>query len=521
MLASCKILIHCLLFVTFFLGMGGPLTWGASVMSENKVPGQVESKARRLMHGLKKKGFEVSRGYFKLWAVEDCQYTFDKMGTCYGNNPAAPYVIATLPAWPEEFVDPVYSNIWGPSHPGYHDVYRFDPREAIVIIGQLPPPASYFSEQTWLFTREGTYDENDSRYQEIEEEVGDFVQVFFQQVPSDPPERYVAFSSLSNIVNNVVIERQSGSAFSQIRYFIITPDKFMDEAVRKSLRNISVAEEDVFTEQIPSDMNVGLGQSADDFTTWIRYAHPVDDIAADIWRDKLPMVVLRVRDTRWDWWPRTYPPVELEERSAVDEEYLEPDLEGLLEAVAERWEQPCDEAGCTDRVESFQDLQTAPIWLVGPLCNEHNQDCLGDNWDAAYQLLLPKSLDDGEIYAVAGTLGTETGNATYVGLSINQMSLFQGVMNIPNEHLKGTAAGYSEEVDNTDKLFLVYFTRDCSGLQDITDDHCVEIPTTLIPEGDSIVVGVRDYIMPGTQRAPDSALVLPSRALRLQWPSND
>ena len=107
----------------------------------------------------------------------------------------------------------------------------------------MPPPAAYFSEQTWLFTREGTYDENDSRYQEIEEEVGDFVHVFFQQVPYSYPERYVAFSSLSNIVNNVVIERQSGSAFDQIRYFVITPDKFMDKAVRKSLRNISVAKE--------------------------------------------------------------------------------------------------------------------------------------------------------------------------------------------------------------------------------------------------------------------------------------
>jgi hypothetical protein len=40
----------------------------------------------------------------------------------------------------------------------------------------------------------------------------------------------------------------------------------------------------------------------------------------------------------------------------------------------------------------------------------------------------------------------------------------------------------------------------------------------MIPEGDSIVVGVRDYIKPDTQRAPDSALVLPSRALRLQRP---
>ena len=93
-------------------------------------------------------------------------------------------------------------------------------------------------------------------------------------------------------------------------------------------------------------------------------------------------------------------------------------------------------------------------------------------------------------------------------------------MNIPNEKLKGTANGYSAVVNNTDKLYLVYLTRDCSGLQDLTDNHCFEITTTMIPEGegDHMVVGVRDYIKPGTQRGPDSSLVLPSRALQLVRP---
>jgi len=507
----------CLLFVVILLYASAASAGGGNVMSKNKIPGQVESKARRLMHDLKKQGFEVSRGYFKLWTIEQCDYTFQRMGMCYGNNPAAPYVTFAVPPWPEEFVDPVTSTIWGPSKPGYIDVYRFDPREAIVILGQLPPQASYFSEMTYLFTRQGTFDVNDERYIEIHESVGDLVHVFFQQAPPKP-ERYVAISSLSNPNNNVVIERKSGSAFDQIRYFIITPDKFMDKAVRQAFSDISVRDEDVFTEPIPEDMNIGLDEDADDFFTFFRYAHADDKILADAWREKLPLVVLRVRDTRPNRQPETYPPVEFEERSAVDEYWLQPDLGSLLEAVAQRWGQPCAEAGCADRAESFIDIQTAPVYLQGPLCNEHNQNCIGDNWDPAYQLLLPRSLDNGEIYAVAGTLGTETGNATYVGLSINQRSRFKGILNIANEKLKGSATGYSTGVNNTDKLFLVYFTRDCSGLEEITDNHCVEIPTTLIPEGDSFVTAVRDYIRPGTQRGPDSALVLPSKVLQLERP---
>ncbi len=123
----------CLFFAAALLFAAAGSASGDSAMSMNKVPGQVESTARHLMHDLKKQGFEVMRGYFKLWGKEDCQYTAAKMGVCYGNNPAAPYVTTTVPPWPEEFVDAVTGNIWGESLAGYHDIYRFDPREAIVL----------------------------------------------------------------------------------------------------------------------------------------------------------------------------------------------------------------------------------------------------------------------------------------------------------------------------------------------------------------------------------------------------
>ena len=223
-------MLVCLLFVAALLITAGESARAGSIMPENKMTGRVESQARRLMHDLKKQGFEVSRGYFKLWTIDDCAYTVDRMGLCYGNNPAAPYVVFAVPPWPEEFVD-LDSNVWGPSHRGYNDVYRLDPREAIVILGQLPPPGSYFSEQTWLFTRQGTYDP--TRYQDIAESVPFLLPLLFAEVP-DNPQRMQLFASLSNPNNNVVIERQSGAAFNQVRYFIITPDQFMDKAVRNA-----------------------------------------------------------------------------------------------------------------------------------------------------------------------------------------------------------------------------------------------------------------------------------------------
>ena len=77
-----------------------------SVMPENTAPGAVESVARRLIDQLEKQGYEVARGYFKLYTKEDCGASYDVMGTCFGNNPAAPYVMPVVPSWPDEWVDP-------------------------------------------------------------------------------------------------------------------------------------------------------------------------------------------------------------------------------------------------------------------------------------------------------------------------------------------------------------------------------------------------------------------------------
>jgi hypothetical protein len=522
----------CLLFVAALFFAFAASARGDSVMSKNKVPGRVESKARLLMQALENQGFEVSRGFFKLYTVpDDCAYTYSIMHSCYANNPAAPYVTLAVPPWPEEFTDDM-SNLWGPLPDGYEDIFRFDPGDAIVILGKLPPPAAYFSVQTYLFSREGTIDtsENNQTYQSIAKDMPDLLSFLFAYVPGETPDdtpfpRFQSFSMLSNPINNVVIERQSHTAFNQIRYFIITPDMLMNDAVRDALAGISVKEEEIFTEPIPSDMKIGLDKASDSFTTIIRYSRPVDGgkpgTASYTWRNDLPIVALRVRNTRSDYVPERYPQFDLndlEGRTGVNELGLGDDLGSLLYAVSRRWGQSCANIDCSDRSERFQDMQTPPISVVGPLCRSAGENCLGDNWDTAYQIYGPKPLDSGEIYAVAGTLGTETGNATYVGFGINYAEIFLGAANLSDKDLKGTAKSYRGQVNNTGKFYLYYLTRDCSGLEDLTGGNCLELTDEIIPSGGHFSLIIRDYIVPGTQRGPDSQLVLPSRVLLLQRP---
>lgn len=124
----------------------------------------------------------------------------------------------------------------------------------------------------------------------------------------------------------------SGVVWDQVFCFVITPDQTMDGAVRQALAKIGIPDEHVFTEPIPSDMNTGLDEESDDFLTVLRYAMPDDGGAegtrSNAWRERLPLVVLRIRDTRSAHKPKTYPPVEFEARfgTSPPEIDLKPDL---------------------------------------------------------------------------------------------------------------------------------------------------------------------------------------------------
>jgi len=525
-ISSRRTLIH-LLFVLSVVFLGAvPAASADRAAPEGSGPvreGQIDG---RLKAELLKQGFEVKEGYFKLWTIEDCPDSFAVMGTCFFNNPAAPYVLPVVPYWPDEFVDPATVGVTGKTRPGYGTTFRFDPNEAIVIYGFLPPEAAYFGQQSYLFTRKGTFDTDSDTYNFIRLIGG--TAVFFHTVPANP-ERVVVFSSLSDSNNNVVIERQSGSVWNQLRYFIITPDQGMDAQVRQVLHGLSVADQDVFTEGIPSNMQIGLDADADDFLTGLRYSMPADGgtkgTPSDKWRRNPTMRVLRIRDARPDPPVQPYPAWEddsPEQRTAVPEAYLSADLANLVYTVSETWGQACDDPNCSTRAASFIDTQSWPFNLVGPKCDNIGMDCLGDTQDASYQFRAGFTFDNDEVYAVVGTLGTATGNATYVSLGVNNFRLRLGAENVDGTRLVGSATpDFYPGVNNLDKFYVYYFTRHCEGLEDLTHGFCASVEDTelVIPPGDKASLVERDYLKVGTRRGPDSTLTLHSIVLRLQRPA--
>jgi len=471
----------------------------------NVVPAEIESLAQAVTRDLTGQGYEVARGYFELFTIEDCDYAIRVIGTCAGNNPVAPYAIPVVPTWGDEYVDPATTNLFGPTAARYSASWRFDPREAVLVIGRLPPPARYFSYETYQFTHVGQIDTTSPPYQ------------FLSQFPATLPTffglsqsgRVLSLASISDSINNVVIDRQSGASFGEDRVIISTPDQGMDAALRASLARAGVPAPHVFTEPIPSTTTtLGVGAAADDFFTLIRYSMPANSEQGNTWREQLPLVLLRVRSRDSVRPAKPYPPFVLAgTRTSEDETGLAADLDALKENVRAAWGLPpgASPPQLSDRMLDTQ--RSVPINLSGPRCIENTMNCLADNWDTSYMATfnLPLESQGGRIlYAIVGTLGTRTGNATYSALSVNYARVLKGLLNVSDPDLERSQASFPQgptPFKNGEKLFLWYVGRSCER---VTGGNCTAIPESSVPLNEPIKMILRNYVHPGTPRGPNT-----------------
>jgi hypothetical protein len=519
---------------------------------------------QRFVRELRSNGLEVSVGYPRLYTQADCADSYAVFRNCFGNNPASPYLMPIVKPWPEEYVDPAMKDGFGKTRPGYSATYRLDPREAIIVFGRMPPPAKYMGLQTWMFgtkwaRRIAPWDEIACVF--YASQANEMTQYFFTTFPPfsnpthcftrpDAEGRVISFSSINNTINNVVMRKQSGDPWGEIRYFVITPDRRTDGAVRAALRGLGVDEGEIFTEEIPESFQdpdyepgfpfgqspvvgpLGLDQDAVDFTTAIRYAMPENESRANAWLKSLPLTVLRVRRPSWGPDPEPYGPREADVRTGEDELILQDDFLDLIKAVKGRaasqgWmlesgEEPGEELG----IEMIDIVRK--LGQFGSACREIGMNCLGDGQDASYFFARPRELDTGKIYAAVGTLATETGNATYVGLSVNDASLLKGAFNVDHRKLKGSADSYHSEVAKPATLnnfFVHFFARDCDAIADLTYGECTTVTPDMIPlagdysaPGDRELHGwfsmaVRSYVKPGSERGPDPSKQLAPHAL--------
>jgi hypothetical protein len=129
--------------------------------------------------------------------------------------------------------------------------YRFDRREALVVLAEMPPPASYFGIATNLFTRQDVRNDNDPIFQKLAP-LPLLPDILFSASPN--PSRRMILASLGNTTNNVVMAGVNGPPWGQQRYFVITPDEDMADEIIAALARAGVDAKDVFTEPVSPNL---------------------------------------------------------------------------------------------------------------------------------------------------------------------------------------------------------------------------------------------------------------------------
>jgi len=507
----------------------------------NRLPASLEMTVQDFQGAVLQEGYEVARGYWTLWGTDDCKLPLQSVGFCYGNNPTAPYVLAIVPPWKNEFVDRSLQHALVQGQRGMAANYRLGEREALVIFAQMPPPARYFGMGTNVFTRQAALNKSDPVYVKLDTPLSQgLLGIIFGASPN--PDRMMMIATVGDTINNVMIENQSAGVWGQPRYFVITADEQMAKAMTEALQKAGVDQSLVFTEPAgfvdpddatkPQLLRLGYGPEADDFITYIRYSMPNDPVLGDKWREQLPLTILRVRDPNGGKAQEAFKIPQYEAKSAnFDETALQDDLNNLVTAVKAYWRQD----GVSGRPDAgaieFRSL-TRWVDLVGQHCLGYDgppptdpaenitlprgpMNCLGDNQDDEPQISGGTyQLDNGQVIAVVGTLGTETGNATYTSLSVNWFPELVGVLNADDPILERSAEKFKGALSDPElykKFYVYYFARDCSGLY----PFCQEVTRKLVPLGDTIKVVQRNYINPGSMRGPDPFKVLDPFSIEL------
>jgi len=472
----------------------------------NRLPTALERMVGLLRTDLNANGFAVARGYWTLWGVNECKYPLQTIGYCYGNNPTAPYVLAMVPPWQDEYVDQKFHHIIDEPQRNMSATYRLDQHEALIIVAQLPPEARYFGIGTNVFTREIPFNSADPIIPRVPDPL--LRSILFGASPD--PSRRMLVSSIGNSTNNVVIKDQTGqSPWNRPAYFVITSDSTLAAEMTAALEQAGASSSDIFTEPVaPELVKLGLDRSADDLFTYIRYSIPADKEAGEQWRQTLPLTILRVRDVSSRHYNNPLPIPAYTVRKANFNEITElaNDFTDIQAAVRTAWGQSESEAPVLPFFSAYKYLDLIGQHCLGygypdPKVKRGPMDCLGDTQDADYQISQSVQIDNGQVIAVIGTLSTETGNATYTSLSVNWFPELVGVMNIDDTDLKGTAASFATA--NSGLFYVFYVARDCTGLT-----NCREISTKLVPTGAIIKFIQRNYINPGSTNGPDPAMIL-------------
>jgi hypothetical protein len=471
---------------------------------------------------LSSRNYTVVQGNVFLMVNSECPKFVAIFDSCFGNNPAAPYIIPQ-PSIERSYVDPYYAvqlNTPGPD--GLTNIiYRLGDNDALVTIISYPPKAAYLGYQSYVFTRE----------------ISNYAGITPPRPPtvSPDPNRYEIFGSIGNDVNSVIVENQYGSApwGGAVVLYITTPNQNLAKALMANARRHGINPKSIFVEPVGSNVLTGNDASADDLVTLMRYAVPESTSAAAEWQNALSRNILVYKVTNTDIAVSRFGANQYTARvTNTDETGLTTALQqlaALLQTYLADTQTPTDTAASHQTEATVEDDANGipTSGLVGSACIADGVNCEGDNQDTStYATLINDVLLLGpeETAFIAGVNHSveSVNNNHYVSVDIYNASNSSGVagasqtnpiaVGFDSGFLTGsaqqvlTALGITipsedtELTENISKLYVTFIARNCNN-STIAAAHayCIDLMgSSLIPLEDPISIIERSYVVPGT-----------------------
>lgn len=470
--------------------------------------------------GLNADGYKSAQGNAFLMTNNECPEFVQVFDSCFGQNPAAPYVIPQPPV-EDSYVDPAYAAPFNTPGPDGETnvIYRLGNQDALITIMSYPPKAAYFGYQSYVFTSET------SNYTGITPPRSRTV--------SPDPARYELFGSLGNDINNVITENQYVTPWGgTIVMYITTPNRSLAEALIANANSHGINPESIFVEPVGSNVITGNGSVADDMITLMRYAVPESSSAGDAWINQLSHNVLVYKVSRADipvnrfganqYTPHTVNQVE----NTTSLSSAQQQLAALLQTYLATAQSPLPATYGASMATCQVNAGGVPTsGLVGSYCIYYGVDCEGDNQDTStYAILTLKTLGLDETAFIVGVdhSALNLNNNRYTSVDIYNAINSSGVasssqtnppvVGFDSGNLTGSAQAVLQALGiaippsdtdlraNLSSLYVSFIARNCNNPTiAAASPYCINLQGfSLIPPLHPITITERSYIMPGT-----------------------
>jgi hypothetical protein len=470
--------------------------------------------------------YNVVQGSVFLMTNDECPEFVAIFNSCFGQNPASPYIIPQPPI-DASYVDPYYAtglNTKGPHNQTTNIIYRLGDQDALVTIISYPPRAAYLGYVSYVFTREA------SDYAGIPPPAPPLT-----RQPSPDPARLEIFGSIGNGLNNVTVQNQLGVApwGNAIVAYITTPNENLAAALTASAKKHGIDSKSIFVEPVGANVITGNDSTADDMITLMRYAVAESATAADDWTTSLNKNVLVYKVSNSTVPVQRYGEITYTPHTVnVSETAYAPSLSTAQQQLATLLQnylatKQSSEAAYQPLVPTTHvDSNGVPEGgLVGASCIQTGTNCEGDSQDTSTYAYLPLTFLG--LQQTAFVVGVNhsvaaLNNSRYVSVAVYEGDSQSGVASASQTNpqaagfnsgnLTGSAQGtlqaleiaippqYTELLANLPALYVTAVARNINNPTiKAANQYTINLEgISLVPELAFLILTERSYILPGS-----------------------